>query len=114
MTLFSKITELEPLCECPGHTSLVSEGQRPIIVIHHDESTFYSNADQSNFWSDGEMTVLKQKSLSQAIMVSDFIKEMSGDFLTHDDKDARPLLETQSNAYFDREKFLGRAGGSTF
>ena len=56
-----KITELEPLCEHPGHTPVVSEGQRPIVVIHHDESTciFYSNADQSNFWIDGEITVFK-------------------------------------------------------
>ena len=66
----SKIKELEPLY----HRPVVCEGQRPIVVVHHDESTFYSNVNQSNFWSDGEMTVLKQKSLGQAIMVSDFIK----------------------------------------
>ena len=102
----SKIKELEPLCKRPGDTPLVSEGQRPIIVVHHDESTFYSNADQSNFWSDGEMTVLKQKSLGQAIMVSDFIEEASGDYLRHDDEHARLLLETQTDGYFDSEKFL--------
>ena len=102
----SKIKELEPLCKRPGYTPVVSEGQRPIIVVHHDESTFYSNADQSNFWSDGEMTVLKQKSLGQAIMVSDFIEEASGDYLRHDDEHARLLLETQTDGYFDSEKFL--------
>ena len=56
----SKIMELEPFCARPGHTPILREGQRPIIVVHHDESTFYSNADQSNYWSDGTMTVLKQ------------------------------------------------------
>ena len=40
------------------------------------------------------MTVLKQKSLGQAIMVSDFIEEASGDYLWHDDKQAR-LLTSQ-------------------
>ena len=101
----SKSLELEQLCARPGHTPVLAEGQRPIIIIHHDESTFYSNADQSNYWSDGEMTVLKQKSLGQAIMVSDFIEEASGDYLRHDDKQAR-LLETQNDGYFDSDEFL--------
>ena len=52
------------------------------------------------------MTVLKQKSLGQAIMVSDFIEEASGDYLRHDDDHARLLLETQTDGYFDSEKFL--------
>ena len=104
----SKIKGLEPLCERPGYTPVVSEGQRPIIVIHHDESTFYSNADQSNFWSDGEMTVLKQKSLGQAIMVSDFIEEAGGDFLHHDDKHAHllnmPVMMTNMPVFFSKCK----------
>ena len=102
----SKVLELEQLCARPGHTPVLAEGQRPIIIIHHDESTFYSNADQSNYWSDDEMTVLKQKSLGQAIMVSDFIEEASGDYLRHDDKQARLLPETQNDGYFDSDKFL--------
>ena len=81
----SKVVDLELFCARPGHTPVSREGQKPIIV-HHDESTFYSNADQSNYWSDGRMTVLKQKSLGQAIMVSDFIEEVSGDYLRHNDK----------------------------
>ena len=51
------------------------------------------------------MTVLKQKSLGQAIMVSDFIEEASGDYLRHDDEQAR-LLKTQTDGYFDNKKFL--------
>ena len=31
---------------------------------------------------------------------------MSGDYLRHDDKQARLLLETQTNGYSDNEKFL--------
>lgn len=102
----SKVMELEPFCSRSGYTPVSREGQKPIIVVHHDESTFYSNADQSNYWSDGRMTILKQKSLGQAIMVSDFIEEASGDYLRHDDKQARLLLETQTDGYFNSDKFL--------
>lgn len=51
---------------------------RPLIRIFHDESTFYANADQSFHWTDGKKQVLKQKSLGQAIMVSDFVEEVGG------------------------------------
>ena len=51
---------------------------QPIIRVFHDESTFYANADQSFHWSDGSNQALKQKSLGQAIMVSDFIDEVNG------------------------------------
>ena len=52
--------------------------QPPIIRVFHDESTLYASADQSRHWADGSKTVLKQKSLGQAIMVSDFIDEVDG------------------------------------
>ncbi len=65
------MNELEP--------RFVSRSRRtreiPIIRIFHDESTFYSNADQSFHWADDKLQALKQKSLGQAIMVSDFIEE---------------------------------------
>ncbi len=48
----------------------------PVIRVFHDESTFYSNADQSFHWTDGSRQALKQKSLGQAIMVSDFLDEV--------------------------------------
>ncbi len=51
---------------------------RPVIRVFHDESTFYANADQSSHWTDGTKQVLKQKSLGQAIMVSDFVEEVGG------------------------------------
>ena len=41
------------------------EGEKPLIQIHHDESTFYANADQSHYWADDHVAVLKQKSLGQ-------------------------------------------------
>ena len=37
-------------------------GKTPLIHIHHDESTFLSNADQKCYWADGSTNVLKQES----------------------------------------------------
>ena len=62
-----------------NHAIVLNKDERPLIAVHHDESTFYINADQTNYWSDGTVTVLKQKSLGQAIMIS---KEASGDYIT--------------------------------
>ena len=54
------------------------------------------------------MNVLKQKSLGQAIMVSDFIEEATSDYLQHDGKQARLFLETQNDGYFDSDTFLAQ------
>ncbi len=39
-------------------------------------------------------------------MVSDFIEEASADFLQHDGVEACLLLETQSEGYFESNRFL--------
>ncbi len=84
------MNELEP--------RFVSRSRRtreiPIIRIFHDESTFYSNADQSFHWADDKLQALKQKSLGQAIMVSDFIEEHGA------------YLEHQSEGYWKNEHML--------
>lgn len=54
--------------ECPNDV-------KPLTRVVRDESTFYENCDQSNLWGDHHTNVLKQKSLGQSIMVSDFIDE---------------------------------------
>ena len=81
-----------------------------MIHIHHDESTFFSNADQKCYWADGSTNVLKQKSLGQSIMVSDFIEESGTDYLSNDGNEARLLLETQADGYFDNDKLLVQVG----
>ncbi|ORU94723.1 MAG: hypothetical protein A6F71_09525 [Cycloclasticus sp. symbiont of Poecilosclerida sp. M] len=78
---------------------------RPIIRVFHDESTFYSNVDQSFHWSDGTGQVLKQKSLGQAIMVSDLLEEVGG-LLEFEGEQARLLLEHQSQGYFTNEMLI--------
>ena len=57
------------------------------------------------YWADGSTTVLKQKSLGQLTMVSDFIEEASTEFLWHDGKEARLMLEAQSEGHFDNVKY---------
>lgn len=103
-----KLDDLDRRCIYPGHTPQLNPGEKPLIQIHHDESTFYANADQSRYWDDGTLSVLKQKSLGQAIMVSDFIDEATSDYLQHDDKMARLLLETNSDGYFDSDKLISQ------
>jgi hypothetical protein len=64
-------TTITPSQPCPS----VVDTEKQYIRKVHDESTFYSNADQTRFWNDGECQVLRQKSLGSSIMVSDFIVE---------------------------------------
>ena len=77
----------------------------PIIRVFHDESAFYANSDQSFHWTDGSRQALKQKSLGQAVMVSDFIEEVGG-FLQHQGNKVRLLLEHQSEGYFTNDMLV--------
>ena len=79
-------------------TLQLDEGEKPLIRVVHDESTYYANADQTFFWGDEHTNVLKQKSLGAAIMVSDFIDEVGG-FVRDGEDQARVLLETQRDGY---------------
>lgn len=82
---------------------------RPVIRIFHDESTYYANADQSYHWTDGTIQALKQKSLGQSVMVSDFIEEVDG-FLKHESEEARLLLEHQAEGYFNNDMLVEQVG----
>ena len=35
-----------------GLTVIMPPGEKPLIQIHHDESTFYINADQAKYWPE--------------------------------------------------------------
>ena len=43
------------------HVPNLREGEKPLVLIHHDESTFYANADQSYYWSDGSSAYSQTK-----------------------------------------------------
>ena len=101
-----KLEELDRRCIYDGHSPSLFPGEKPLIQIHHDESTFFANADQKCYWADGSTAVLKQKRLGQSIMVSDFIEECSTDYLNNNGSEARLLLEAQSEGYFDSDKLL--------
>ena len=75
----SKLAELDKKtisCDCPPPK--LPDGERPIIRVVHDESTYYANCDQTYFWGDDEINVIEQKSLGSSLMVSvsDFVDEM--------------------------------------
>lgn len=88
-----------------SHSPAPNPSCNPVIRVFHDESTFYSNADQAFHWTDGSKQALKQKSLGQAIMVSDFLDEVSG-LLEYDGEKARLMLEHQTDGYFNNEMLL--------
>ena len=88
-----------------SHSPAPNPSYSPVIRVFHDESTFHANADQSFHWTDGSNQALKQKSLGQAIMVSDFLDEVNG-LLEHDGEKARLLLEHQSEGYFTSDMLV--------
>lgn len=103
------LKELEPrILTSDTNTSEIRSTERPIIRLFHDESTFYSNADQTFHWTDNKVQALKQKSLGQAIMVSDFISEVDG-YLRHGDQEAREYLEHQTQGYWTNDLVIKQA-----
>ena len=89
---------------CDGNTQ---EGKRPIIRVAHDESTLYANCDQTYmyFWGDDESNVLRQKSLGQSIMVSDFVNEVNR-YVRDGNNMACLALEISKDDYFTNEHLL--------
>ena len=86
---------------------VLADNEKSMIRVIHDEFTFYSNADQTRFKSDGYVPALRQKSLGSNIMISDFIVEEHR-YLKDDRNEARLLLETQKDGYFNSDMFLAQ------
>ena len=102
----SKLAELDKkTISCDGPPPQLPDGERPIIRVVHDESTYYANCDQTYFWGDDETNVIKQKSLGSSLMVSDFVDETIG-FLRDDSSEARVILETSKDGYFNNDMLL--------
>ena len=102
----SKLAELDKKTisfDCPPPQ--LPDGERPIIRVVHNESTYYANCDQTYFWGDDETNVIKQKSLGSSLMVSDFVDETIG-FLRDDSSEARVILETSKDGYFNNDMLL--------
>ena len=55
----AKMSELDARSISPFLTPPTPVGQeKPLIRVMHDESTFYSSADQTEFWGDGHVQCL--------------------------------------------------------
>ena len=89
-------------------SNVLCEGEKPILRVYHDETTFYTNTYQTFYWSDDTNIALRGKSLGQAIMVSDYIDEAGG-FLTLDKFEAREYLEHSKEGYFTNKRFVEQA-----
>ena len=89
------------------NTPELEEGEKSLIRVVHDESTYFANSDQSYFWGDEGTNVLKQKSLGASIMVSDFVDEVSG-FVRDGEEMARVQLEPQREGYFTNDHLMRR------
>ena len=83
----------------------LQEGEKPLIRVVHDESTYFANSSQTLFWGDPQTSVIRQKSLGASIMVSDFVDEVHG-FLYDNMESARVLLETTRDGYFNNSLLL--------
>ena len=105
-TFLEKMGELDnKSLTCYGNRPELGAGERPLIRVVHDESTFYANSDQSFFWGDDQTNVLRQKSLGASIMVSDFIDEIAG-YVRDNQEQARLLMETSREEYFTNDHLM--------
>ena len=87
---------------CNGNTPELTEGEKPLIGVVHNEYTYYANSDQTYFWGDNETDVIRQESLGASIMVSDFVDEVFG-HVQDEHSQARLLLETSREGYFTND-----------
>ena len=86
------------------HHTKTGSWTEALIGVVHDEYTFYVNSNQS-FWGDDHTNVLRQKSLSASIMVSDFIDEVAG-YIRDDEDQVRVIIETQIDGYFTNDHLM--------
>ena len=76
-------------------------GQKQIVMVTHDESTFYANDGKQQIWiAEGE-TVLRKKTSGQSIMVSEFQCACHGTMRQSPAWTSRTLFEAGGN----REKW---------
>lgn len=88
-----------------GNVPELLNGEKPLIRVVHDESTFHANSDQSYFWSDENTYEIRQKSLGAGIMVLDFVDEVSS-YVRTKTEEACVLLETSKDGYFNNDHLL--------
>jgi hypothetical protein len=65
----SKLTPIEPT---------LAEGERKLVLITHDESTFYCNEGKKFFWLENGKRKILPKSKGQSLMISGFVCNCHG------------------------------------
>ncbi|KAI0279057.1 hypothetical protein BC826DRAFT_945842, partial [Russula brevipes] len=95
--------------ELPRPTGFpVAGGRFRLVLITHDESTFYQNDQREAKWSHNTSTpTLSPKGDGQSLMVSDFLTSDFGR-LRDDEEEARILFKAGKNrdGYFTSEDLL--------
>ena len=71
----------------------------PVIRVFHNESTFYSNAEQAFHWTDGSKQALKQE-------VANMVSDSLGGFLEYNGEKEHLLLEHQTDGSFKDDMLL--------
>jgi hypothetical protein len=95
--LSKRTISTEPTTEEQKQFLSVASSERPIVLVNHDESVFYTKDEQQRSWHcKGMPKPLKQKSTGAGIMVSAFINEIQAGVLRVDDKDT--ALENEHDA----------------
>ena len=73
-----------------------TRGERQIVVVTHDESTFHSNDGRRFMWLQPGGDRLRQKGLGKGIMVSDFFTPGGRLACTKNGSDVLPLITTNT------------------
>ncbi|EJD54935.1 hypothetical protein AURDEDRAFT_155172 [Auricularia subglabra TFB-10046 SS5] len=77
-------------------------GEKELVVIFHDESSFHANDQQQSLWLKKDQQVLRSKSRGRIVHVSDFIVEETGRLVLNDaQKAAQAKLPTSERLPVD-------------
>ena len=71
----------------------VQDGAQELVLVTHDESTFYSNDSTSHAWLAQNEHILRKKTMGGSIMVSEFLCPCHGRLQVHPDDPMYSSLE---------------------
>lgn len=75
---------------------VLKEGERKVVFVTHDESTFYANDGKNDLWLQQGENYLRKKGVGLSIMVSEFQCPCHGT-MRYGDKSSRHLFKAGTN-----------------
>ncbi|KDQ33601.1 hypothetical protein PLEOSDRAFT_164326 [Pleurotus ostreatus PC15] len=94
---------------------VLAPGEKELIVLFQDESTFHANEYAPSLWLREGKNVLRKKGRGRLIHVSDFVTEVSGRLVLFNAngeiiEDARQIIYpgTNGDAWWDHEQLLAQ------